>query len=88
MRKPRRASALPAIAAMLALSGCYEYEQQPVAAQAPPAQGTGGTPAADRDSGASQARPGHAGARQAAQNTVDKVGERQRELEKALEDQD
>ena len=49
--------------------------------RAPPAAGPS-------SASASSARPSRAGAKQAAQRTVDKIEERQRELEKALDDQD
>lgn len=75
----------------LMLSGCYEYEDPPVQPPAPSASNVatpqGGVAPAAGPSSAS-ARPSHAGAKQAAQRTVDKIGERQRELEKALEDPD
>jgi hypothetical protein len=77
-------------AAALLLGGCYEETgtapQQPqtqpapadAEAPAPPATGSGGMD--------SQARPSLSGSKRAAQNTVDRIGERQQELEKALED--
>ena len=65
----------------LMLSGCYAYEDPPAQPAAPVV-----APTAGPSIGSSSARPGRAGAMQAAQNTVDKIGERQRELEKALED--
>ena len=74
---------LVAATLLTTLSGCYEYEDPPAQATAPPAPPVAGP---SSSTGSSSARPSHAGAKQAAQNTVDKIGERQRELEKALED--
>ncbi len=87
-----RLAAIPIVILLLELSGCDQYEQEPVSRQPPapspaPAEAdnapTAGTPSLHAG-----ARPSHAGARQAAHNTIDKVHERQRELEKALEDQE
>jgi len=80
-----------AVLVTLMLSGCYEYEDPPAQAPAPSASNTatpqsGALPAAGPSS--ASARPSRAGAMQAAQRIVDKIGERQRELEKALEDPD
>ncbi len=78
----------------LILSGCLEYEDPPVPPAAPAASSAmapeGGAPpaAGPSSASASSARPSRAGAKQAAQRTVDKIEERQRELEKALDDQD
>ncbi len=68
-----------------AAGGCYEELEPPAATPAAGAPQQAPAPAAgtlQQDT----ARPGQAGARQAAQNTVDKVEERQQELEKMLED--
>jgi hypothetical protein len=72
------------------MGGCYEEhaatpEPQPVPEPAPVEQ-----PASGRGSATEVASPpGSAlgGARRAAQNTVDDIEQRQRELEKSLEDQ-
>ena len=77
----------------LILSGCYEYEDPPVPPAAPSASSAmapeGGAPPATGSSSASasSARPSRAGAKHAAQRTVDRIEERQRELEKALDDE-
>lgn len=70
-------------AAMLA--GCYEeqapapqYSQQQPTPQQPPQQ-QGGID--------TMQRPSQAGAKRAAQNTVDRVAQHQQEIEKAIEDQ-
>ncbi len=67
------------------LVGCYEehapapqYSQQEPAVQQPPPQ-QGGID--------NMQRPSQAGAKRAAENTVDRVGQRQRELEEAIDDQ-
>ncbi len=70
----------------LMLSGCYAYEDPPAQATAPPAPPAPPVAGPSSSTGSSSARPSRAGAKQAAQNTVDKIGERQKELEKALED--
>ncbi len=87
-----RLAAIPIVILLFALSGCDQYEQEPVSRQ-PPAPSSDPA-AADNDPTAGPpyphavARPSYAGARQAAHNTLDKLNDRQRELEKALEDQD
>ncbi len=74
---------LGAVASMLT-GGCYEEHTPPQTAAPPPpppAQPPPGGPAYGT------AQPGLSGATNAAQNTVDRVNQRQLELEKALEDQ-
>ncbi len=89
-----RITATAAVTLLFVLSGCYEYEQEPLPAQAPAAAGDAGPPAtetastANPSTGQADTRPSHHGAVGAAHNTLEKVNERQRELEKALEDQD
>ena len=81
---------LVAATLLTTLSGCYEYEDPPAQPPAPSASNAA-TPqggAAPTGPSSASARPSRAGAKQAAQRTVDKVEERQRELEKALEDPD
>ncbi len=88
-----RRTAIPIVMLLIAFSGCDQYEQEPVSAQPPvptsdPAAADNALPAGP-PSGQAGARPSYAGARKAAQNTIDKLNERQRELEKAMEeDQD
>ena len=75
----------------LALSGCYEYEDAPAPAPSSAASAPdGGTPApaAGSSSGRDTARPSQAGARAAAARTVERSDQHQRDIEKALEDQD
>ena len=84
----RRTTTTGAAAAMLILvGGCYEQHTQPAPQPAPqPATVEASpTPAGTTHQGA--ARPSHAGARQAAHNTVERSDEHQREIEKALENQ-
>ncbi len=73
----------------LMFSGCYEYEDAPAPATTASAP-DGGTPApaAGASRGRDTARPSQAGARQAAANTVERSNQHQRDIEKALEDQD
>ena len=74
----------------LVLAGCYEHHDTvdataPDAAPAPQTQtGAGGVGATYGNT----PNPSHSGAMQAAHNTEDRIAERQRELEKAMEDQD
>lgn len=72
------------IALLVTAGGCYEEHAPPpqeTTAQQPPPPGPGaGTGLTDTP------RPSHAAAKRSAQNTVDKVEQRQRELEKMLED--
>lgn len=80
-----------AVVTMLAMSGCYEYEDAPAPAPAAAASASdGGTsvPAAGTPSGRSSARPSLGGARAAAARTVERSDQHQRDIEKALEDQD
>ena len=80
-----------AAVAMLALSGCYEYEDAPAPAGATTAsapEGSTSGPAAGNSSGRDTARPSQAGARRAAARTVERSDQHQRDIEKALEDQD
>ncbi len=74
---------------VLVMAGCYEehgtIEATP---QAEPAAETPAAPGGEGATYGNTANPGHAGAVQAARNTEDRIAERQRELEKALEDQD
>ena len=73
----------------LMLSGCYEYEDAPApAATASASDGGTSRPAAGNSSGRDTARPGQAGARGAAARTVERSDQHQRDIEKALEDQD
>jgi hypothetical protein len=79
-----------AVALVLATApaGCYEEHQPPPPTQAPsPPAPVDQPPAGGRASGAG-GQPGSAlgGARQAGHNTVDRIQERQDELEKALEE--
>ncbi len=73
------------VALLAAIGGCYEEEPAPRAAAAPapaasqPAPPTGGGPASGGNA--------YGGAKRAAQNTVDKVQERQQEVEKAANDE-
>ena len=90
----RSSTVITAVIFLFALSGCYEYEQEPLSAQTPTAAGDAGAGATEAGStagpstGQAEARPSHHGATGAAHNTIEKVNERQRELEKAMEDQD
>ncbi len=72
------------VALLAAFGGCYEEEPAPRAAAAPAAVET--QPA--RPAGGGQPSGGNAygGAKRSAQNTVDKVQERQQEVEKAAND--
>ena len=75
----------------VAVPSCYEYEDAPAPAGATAASATdGGTsrPAAGSSSGREAARPSHSGARGAAARTVERSDQHQRDIEKALEDQD
>ncbi len=73
------------VALFAAIGGCYEEEPAPRAAAAPAPAASQPAPAA----GGGQASGGNAygGAKRAAQNTVDKVQERQQEVEKAAKDE-
>ena len=87
-----RTRSIAVVVILFALTGCYEYEEQPVVAQTPVPVPADNAPPADqmtgRSTGQADARPSHRGARQAAHNAIEGINERQRELEKALEDQD
>ena len=85
-----RFAAIPIVLLLFLLSGCDQ--QEPVSLQAPtPIADTAeadNAPTAGLQSPHAGARPSYAGARQAAHNTLDKLNDRQRELEEAMEDQD
>ena len=78
----RSSTVITAVIFLFALSGCYEYEQEPLSAQTPAAAGDAGAGATEAGStaGQAEARPSHHGATGAAHNTIEKVNERQREL--------
>ncbi len=80
---------LTAVVTMLAMSGCYEYEDAPApAATASAPDGGTSVPAAGTPSGRGSARPSLGNARAAAARTVERSDQHQRDIEKALEDQD
>jgi hypothetical protein len=68
-------------------AGCYEQHSE-----SPPAAGSAEGSQPPADSGGttygSGARPSHSQARGAAERTVDRMDEHQREIEKAIEDQE
>jgi len=73
----------------LAMSGCYEYEDAPApAATASAPDGGTSVPAAGTSGDRGSARPSLAGARGAAARTVERSDQHQRDIEKAVEDQD
>ena len=76
---------LAVVSLVLVSAGCYE-QHDTVDATSPEA-----APAPETRTGAvasygNTPNPSHSGAMQAARNTEDRIGERQRELEKAMED--
>ena len=84
---------LPAATLVVGLAaGCYEeHATTPQAQQQPPASApqpdtTGQQPRSGSLAGGAPGGSARAGAKRAAQNTVDRIGQRQQELEKALED--
>ena len=85
-----RHEAIPLAIVLISLSGCDQYEQEAVVAQPPATSSDPGVADDARTAGPSSqqagARPSYAGARQAAKNTLDKINERQAELEQAMED--
>ena len=87
-----RLAAIPTVILLFAFSGCDQYEQEAVSRQPPPPNSgpaeADNAPTTGPPSPHAGARPSYAGARQAAHNTIDKLNERQRELEEAMEDQD
>ena len=75
----------------LAMSGCYEYEDAPAPAPAGTVSAPDGdtsVPAAGTPGDRGSARPSLGGARGAAARTVERSEQHQRDIEKALEDQD
>jgi hypothetical protein len=78
------AATAAAVIVLALMSGCYE-ELEAVDQPSPP------PPAADDEPPVRQAReptrPGLSGAKRAAQNTADKVQQRQQEIEEAIEDE-
>lgn len=77
---------LAVVSLVVVLAGCYEHHDtvDATSPEAPAPQtrtgavaGYGNTP-----------NPSHSGVMQAARNTEDRIAQRQRELEKAMEDQD
>ncbi len=87
-RNLRHTMTTGAAAAMLILAGgCYEQHGDPAPQPAPQPATVEATPTPGGTTHQSTARPSHAGARQAAHNTVDRLAEHQREIEKAIENQ-
>jgi hypothetical protein len=85
---PRGLAVLVVVTAC-ALGGCYEETAPPQQAQsaqppAPPEQPTGGPPTTGMDN---QPAPSYSGAQGAAQRTADRIGQRQQELEDALNEE-